>query len=319
MNELLSKFRAPMMGGLIILIMLYHDTTEMMGAFRPLVLRYGPWGVDGFLFLSGFGLYFAQEKKKDGSIWMFYARRLFRIIPAALIVGWSFYLMGGAHLLAVLGLNQWFIRSILILYLGAPLVYKMLQRMNPTKVMAFFISIGIVGVLMISPYMKDLSFSWQTTISWTIARMPVFVLGMYVARMEFNVQKILHSVYSIVAIVALVVALYVHRYPRLISTYAHLLPFIILAISIPLLLVLLGGFFRYIQRGFFMKSLSFMGGISLELYLIHEPMKLMISRWNLSPIETTLIVTVLTIVSAWALHVFVTFFSRFAKKFTLKM
>lgn len=308
-----------MMGVLIILIMLFHDNSEMLGAFRPLVLRYAPWGVDAFLFLSGFGLYFSLEKNKGGSVWSFYVRRMIRIIPAALIVGWTFYLMGAAHLLGVLGLNQWFIRSILILYITAPLIYRMLHRFNPSIVLAFFTTLGVVGVLISSPYMKDLSFSWATTISWTIARMPAFVLGMYVAKKDFCIQNVLHSLYSILAILALVVALYVHRYPRLLSSYAHLFPFIILAVSIPLVLVLLAGFFRYIRHGLCVKIFAFMGGLSLELYLIHEPMMYYVSKWNFPHIEETLISTILTIVSAWVLHVSMMLIERLVKNSTLKV
>lgn len=80
--SLISKFRSEIMGAAIILVLLCHCDSFSWGIFHPYVqelAKVGSCGVDIFLFVSGFGLFYSM--KKDSSIVHFYRKRFLRIIP----------------------------------------------------------------------------------------------------------------------------------------------------------------------------------------------------------------------------------------------
>lgn len=84
--NLLSKHRSFIMGIAMMMIMLHH--LYFVGfPCNTLALDYGMLGVDIFLLLSGFGIYFSLAKNWDKPIGSFYRRRLVRIFPAAILAG----------------------------------------------------------------------------------------------------------------------------------------------------------------------------------------------------------------------------------------
>ena len=59
--------------------------------------------------------------------------------------------------------------------------------------------VGIAGVLISVPILSGTSFELQTTVSWSSARLPVFAVGMYVARMNFRLNQIFSPGYVLFA------------------------------------------------------------------------------------------------------------------------
>lgn len=125
-----STYRSELMGWSIVWIMMLHFGFYTL---KPLgfVAQYGYAGVDIFLFVSGFGLFYSLDKKP--LLLSFYRKRLIRIFPAYYLVGafasiivfhdtilqylfrystigfWT----GGAYF-------EWYVPSLLLLYLLAP-------------------------------------------------------------------------------------------------------------------------------------------------------------------------------------------------------
>lgn len=95
---------------------------------------------------------------------------------------------------------------------------------------------------------------------------------MYVARMDFDLKKVLHPAYVVFVIACIVVALHFHEERaalKSLSTYLHLLPYTLVAFSLPLIITLFACALPYI-KGSIESILSFLGIYSLELYLVHE-------------------------------------------------
>ena len=80
----ISTYRSELMGWAILWIMMLHFTFTQI---KPLgfLAQYGFAGVEIFMFVSGFGLYFSLDK--DNNLFRFYKRRLLRIFPTYYILG----------------------------------------------------------------------------------------------------------------------------------------------------------------------------------------------------------------------------------------
>ena len=82
--NLISKFRLELMGFATIWVMLFHFRANMEIAPIDWLSSVGYGGVDIFLYLSGFGLYYGYSKNENRRI--FYIRRFMRIYPIYLII-----------------------------------------------------------------------------------------------------------------------------------------------------------------------------------------------------------------------------------------
>lgn len=289
------------MGVFIIVIMLFHNSFGALGPISVPFRLYGHWGVDAFLFFSGFGLYFSLRKSSHSGLLSFYKRRFARIIPAAVVAGSTLYACGMSGWLGLLGLNLWYIRTALVFYLLAPFIFRFMVNRNATWVLVFCTLLGVIGVLITVPILTHSGFVWQSTVSWTLARLPVFALGMYIARMNFSVRKLLHPAYILFAVLCLLAALYFHRERELqqsFSTYLHLLPYIPVAFAMPLCIVLLS-YIIPVKSG---RVLAFIGSHTLELYLVHEAIFRKVSVLPYAASLKFLISYGLAVIAALALH-----------------
>lgn len=269
-NSLISASRAQLMGVFIIVIMLFHNSFGAIGYYASLPFGiYGHWGVDAFLFLSGFGLFFSLKKSEQSGVLPFYRRRLVRIMPAAVLAGSILYVCGAADWLGLLGLNLWYIRTTLILYLLSPFIYKSMIKWNATLVLMLFTLTGVVGVLVAVPVLAHSGFIWETLIVWTLSRLPAFVLGMYIAKMDFSIKQILNPAYILLVLVCLASALYIHFERNVynpIPIEVRFLAYVPVAFLMPLCLVLLARLIPIKLGG----VMTIVGSYSLELYLVHE-------------------------------------------------
>ena len=135
----ISTYRSELMGWSILWIMMLHFTFNQI---TPLgfVAQYGFAGVEIFLFVSGLGLFYSLERDKD--LGFFYKKRLFRIFPTYYFLGifaslslfhddiLSYFFRyttigfwtGGIYW-------EWYIPSLIILYLLVP-IFKLLLDKN---------------------------------------------------------------------------------------------------------------------------------------------------------------------------------------------
>ena len=155
------------------------------GFFDPIV-QIGDCGVDIFLFLSGYGLYFSYTKDHD--IKIFYKKRFWRIIPPVIILLLAFSLIeilcGNAiskylsplHWIWQIYCIYWYVGAIILFYLAFPFIYKVAKE-NAALSLLFSFIIAFGGIFIVKA--SDVNTLGQLIIYF--ARVPIFVLGCVLA------------------------------------------------------------------------------------------------------------------------------------------
>ena len=183
----ISTFRSELMGWAIMWIMMLHFTFTQI---KPLgfVAQYGFAGVEIFMLVSGLGLFFSLDK--DSNIGHFYRRRLLRIFPTYFILGiiasiilFHDNIFNYVYRYSTIGFWtggpywEWYVPSIVALYLIAPLLKKMIDKRLMALMICLSILIFVVSYFVVSKEIisaKDPHF-------FLLYRIPTFMLGMICA------------------------------------------------------------------------------------------------------------------------------------------
>lgn len=281
------------MGIAILCIILFHQrffSNDFSSFFR----HFGFLGVDVFLFVSGFGIYYSLKKGQelDESVNSFYARRLMRILPTCIIGGMAFlyFWMHGAPKLyhigsinfysAFVGLDVWYIRTILIFYAISPLLFKLLKYNKYPWILLFII-------WLLTPFIHDFCEHWingsfegasrqfmSQTVVWSVDRFPAYLMGLTIAHANLGFKSISRFKSISLGLIALIlficaryielpedpVSEYFRKYFRTFATIIPALP--VLCIACDKLASILP---EIITRG-----LRWCGNLSLELFLAHS-------------------------------------------------
>ena len=324
----LSRYRAPLMGFAMIIVMLFHVPLSRSDAFYGL-MRCGNNGVDMFLFLSGIGLWYSWTKpSSESSFWeklrKFYFRRFLRLYPAWLIIASLYYIPqywpnGGGyspnlfHLIANIlvgwsfwridDLTFWFVPAIMALYLIAPFYMRLIQR---DRIWRWLPLVTILWYLLV----RDWPPLWKSVgyveIFWS--RIPVFLLGINAgelvkaplnppSRGKDSSLFTLHS--SLFFLLSLWYCVYVegHRHGAFPPATERMV-YIPLAVSAMFLMCKV---FRY-APSWLLRAFTFIGGISLEIYLIHTQFVLVyVKPYHLGYWPTFLLMLAFSIPLAWLL------------------
>ena len=324
----LSRYRAPLMGFAMIIVMLFHVPLSRSDAFYGL-MRCGNNGVDMFLFLSGIGLWYSWTKpSSESSFWeklrKFYFRRFLRLYPAWLIIASLYYIPqywpnGGGyspnliHLIANIlvgwsfwridDLTFWFVPAIMALYLIAPFYMRLIQR---DRIWRWLPLVTILWYLLV----RDWPPLWKSVgyveIFWS--RIPVFLLGINAgelvkaplnppSRGKDSSLFTLHS--SLFFLLSLWYCVYVegHRHGAF-PPAAERMVYIPLAVSAMFLMCKV---FRH-APSWLLRAFTFVGGISLEIYLIHIQFVLVyVKPYHLGYWPTFLLMLAFSIPLAWLL------------------
>lgn len=183
----ISDYRAELMGWSILWIMMLHFTFTQI---KPLgfIAQYGFAGVDIFMFVSGFGIYFSLEK--NNQLRKYYKKRLLRIFPTYYILGiiaslflykdnfWQYlfrystigFWTGGLY-------AEWYIPAIVVLYAFAPFIKKIIDRHKFAVIGFICFLFIIVSYLIVSNEFVD---KGNAHFFFTY-RIPEFILGMICA------------------------------------------------------------------------------------------------------------------------------------------
>lgn len=261
--SIISTHRAEFMGLAIIWIMMYHfgfTQSHTLG----IITQFGFSGVEIFMFVSGFGLYFSLNK--DSNLLTFYLKRFVRIFPTYYLIGiidsvyiyhdniteYLFrYTTIGYWTGGIIG--DWYIPSIVILYALCPLFKWLLDQ----RVLFLYCIIAVFLFL-----------SWFWAINdniidrshyFFVYRIPAFLFGMICA------QRFLQEKSDSFFFVTLIIGIpcFVILFSEYKMTYNFL--FFSFLFLLPTSLVLCG----YISRCSYIESpLSRIGQSSLEIYLI---------------------------------------------------
>ena len=262
----ISTYRSEIMGWSIIWIMMLHFTFHQIKSLGFLS-QYGFAGVDIFLFVSGFGLYFSL--KKESKYFSFYKKRLFRIFPTYYLLGLiaSIFLFHDNILTylyryTTLGFWigsiywEWYIPSLILLYLLAPFFKKMIERK-----MYFTYLFLIIACLACSLFLIDKDIINREHF-FTLYRIPAFLFCIISAYWLENNYSTKHFYLLIIVGISIFILLYPNHH--LVYNYKYfsllfLLPTFILAF------ILLSKHMKCLNP-----IISEIGKSSLEIYLIQS-------------------------------------------------
>lgn len=279
--NLLSKYRTLLMGVAILWVMLYHSHVYVgTSRFLELFQRIGYGGVDIFILVSGFGVYFSIYK--DNSILNFYKKRALRIFPyyypivfiftvIAIQIGiWNpdalFYNLTTLGYWRNIGLHKiydWYIPALLFLYLVTPLYYKFFKiNKNATTILA------IIAAYVFS-YSTHGTYDYLYNLTF---RIPHYVIGFWLAdflikNKEFKFSKLTIFLFAISLLFGLSLLYYFYFYTPYFEEYGtYVSPFIF--ITLPLCMFLC--YFFSLFKSYKFPILTFFGIHSLTLFIFHE-------------------------------------------------
>lgn len=266
--NILSKYRKELMGGGALLILITHayGNNVKMPYLLERIVDNCQIGVDLFLLLSGIGIAFSLEKtiigKGDKSLISWYYSRFKRIYVPFFLIMFLYYLYvipfeGRSICTAVLdlanigwwinGKGTWYVSLTLLLYLLAPLLYKVLYNAKFKWVILVVLCFLVWAIFQDDP---NSSFHYVAN---AIKRSPSFFIGIALAPLVKQECEINLPLLLLISIVLFVFA-----------SLALPLGFCKWLLILPISLVL-AWIIEKIQL--LRVPLSFLGVISLESYL----------------------------------------------------
>ena len=312
----LSRYRGELMGAAMLFIILFHVNLPRSDMFFGL-RRCGNVGVDMFFLLSGIGLWYSWTKRPE--LWHFFKNRYLRIYPSWLVMASIYYIsrwMAGGDkftgsvtdvVLNILvnwsfwradDLAFWFVPAIMMLYCFAPAYMQLIKKHPVWRWMPALMMVWCVMVQWVQPIHAAVG---HLEIFWS--RVPIFFLGINFGEWVKQKREIDGSaVWLLVLTFALTLTTCVYleqqlhgRFPLFIERMVY----IPLTVSSLLLLVYV---FKVLPKGvnWFLRLL---GGVSLEVYLIHlylvlAPLhKLSLGYWT-----TALLTLLISLPLAWLLN-----------------
>ena len=272
------------MGFAIIIVMLFHVPLSRLDPFFGL-RRMGNLGVDIFFFLSGIGLWYSWAKQQD---WRrFYLNRALRIYPAWLIVAGYFYISRfhgttTASYVDLAGdiivnwdfwlhdeLTFWYVPATMMLYLFAPPYMELVRRHPIYRWLVVLPLMWCIIVQYVAPVHQAVG---HIEIFWS--RVPIFFLGINFAeavRQKREIDK--QAWWMIIGLFALslwaCIWLEQMRHGRF-PLYTERMLYIVLAITTILIMSKVFDWLCSSKAGTYVnKWFAWVGGISLEIYLVH--------------------------------------------------
>ncbi len=202
MKSELSANRSFLMGLAMIAIVLFHHGWTVIPGVTAFFSRFGLWGVDIFLFLSGFGCVYALQKYSTGK---FYRKRVTRLLPTCMLAGMLVFVIDGYFqaervmapaIIRVLSLHRWYIQAILICYLLCPLLYLLIKKFKIR---------GLIMIIVLSLILANfIPYHNVWKITWAFGRLPVFAIGMYVAMFDLKMTRAQYA-FSALCLVAAII------------------------------------------------------------------------------------------------------------------
>lgn len=275
--KLISKYRAQIMGFAIIMVSIFHSSVVRTNDAIDMLCFSGDMGVDIFFLVSGLGMYYTFLKQP--SLGEFYKKRLIRIVPTwwfMIIITelidnkltdidwlWFFKKMTGLSFWMDRSLYYWYIPVLLFFYFITPFFIKKYKE-DKLKTVILFGSI-IFLCLMCSLVFKNAKYFI------VIFRIPSFFLGIWIGDMAYH-EKAISKKLFIIPCIMFIIGMYVvfkikHLYP--VVSYIRydfkFIAYIVTAISLCMILAKL-----FVCTNYKFPILKFLGGITLEIYLLHE-------------------------------------------------
>lgn len=332
-SDLLADNRTALMGISIVCIMLYHQNWFSTGLWTYAQL-FGYIGVEVFLIISGFGLAHSLE---HNSLRTYYKNRFLRLFPACLVFGIIKVAMqflpfvpesNMFFLWDLLSISHWYIYAIIIYYIVAPWVNKVVKRWGwmPLIVAAVF-SYAIVWLFADTGGGMNYFAKYGR---WAIKRFPVFIMGMTIAHRPLKL-----NVAVVIGFIAIVLNLICFRYVVIanasldiqslpvrwftylpnrtdIPDHGLYLLNMLSALFLCWLFALITRLFKYIHL---LPVFTWLGSYSLELYLCHQFIfKVVDKNIQLSPICLAGISLIIVLFTALLIKQIATFLQSYLER-----
>ena len=281
----ISSRRSFIMGIAILWVMFFHIKDYMSGYGFLQETGYG--GVDIFILLSGFGCYYSLNKDED--ILSFFKRRMIRILPSYLpfimiwmIVRYITYQLYFTEICGNLTMtgwwnndgNQfnWYVDVIVFFYLLAPYVFKVISRSKKP--------VRTTIILMLIAFLIGFSFMHGLLLTG-ISRLPLFILGMFLARYLESEEKtifpvsdkVIVMIINLLMIVGFASLYYFLEIQTALDKWHYGLwwyPFILIAPGLVYDIAVVGDVLSKNRlTGLFSLCIEEIGKASFELFLIH--------------------------------------------------
>ena len=294
---LISRYRTELMGFAIISIMIGHLHFFQLFDFGDLSFfaSLGSAGVEIFLFVSGFGLFYSFEKSNN--LPQYFKRRFLRIVPTYV------FIMAGIDILTcnitalyhpsywiMHLLSYWYIPFICIMYIVFPMLYYIQKK---SVYLPIFITLVITLILTYVLY--TLGKGDIHNVPMLMAqRCPIFTVGMLVA--DRRVKLTLKHPYIWTC---LCLAMIYCVYWLLHIDYAKYL--IYLPLSYGLIIVLCRRFNKVLNTHIF----RVFGKYSLEIYLIHMFLMPEMRNYNINPYLTIIIILIVSLLVAYIINLLI--------------
>lgn len=311
----ISAYRGELMGFAILIVMLFHMGVPRSSSWYGLV-RMGNLGVDIFLFLSGMGLWYSWSK--NPALRQFYFNRVIRIYPAWLIIAGYYFIsrFDFAHatvdswinlVMQVLfnwnfwrfdQLTFWYVPATMMLYVFAPFYMEAVRRNPACRWLVVFPLMWCIMVTYITPIHNAVG---HIEIFWS--RVPIFFLGINLAESIRNKTTLPASTWVMVVaafVVSLGACVWLEqmRHGRF-PLYTERMLYIVLAVTT--VIIMSEVFDRLRSVKFVNAAFAFVGGISLEIYLLHVEYVLrpLQKAYNLPYWPRFLVVLAISVPLAW--------------------
>lgn len=292
--KLISQYRSLMMGIAIVMITFCHPDVALKHNGLPVtkiasLLHLCTVGVDFFMFLSGFGLWYSLRKKRNYR--QFAKRRIKKLLPMYLIIA------GVTYFLYDLVINQlgiqrfaedltfiswykagstryWFVPAILIFSLIFPLIFEFIENekiQDSMKLIVFFAVFFIVTAIL------DSRFELYESFRIAIERLPIFVLGAFCGKKAEKDAEISISILAVLICLGLLFtgAQYlVHPFRKWVMNthYMYYLSRALLGLALIALICAVSAKWESRSESYrkAIQLFAYLGGITYEVYLFHQ-------------------------------------------------
>ena len=276
------KYRNIWMALAILWTVFYHYNFATSNIITSNIRRFGFAGVDIFIFASGLGCYFSLAK--DSNILNFMKKRFFKLIPTYwcfLIFYFIFvFISNPIPVSAVIGNIfciqnftglgndfNWYISAIWLLYFLAPYFMILVEKTNSWKKF-----LGIIILLVVFSF----AFWNSDVLIITVTRIPIFFIGMYMAKKANKDNEILNKckiflLISLMLLGIIILLCFYKFFPTLLWNYGlHWYPFILIIPGLCLTISLISQTIEKYKVGtFLLKVLEIIGSYTFEIYLVH--------------------------------------------------
>ncbi|MDD2960495.1 MAG: acyltransferase [Muribaculaceae bacterium] len=303
--QLISRYRSELMGIAIINVMIAHFLSwsnidpncnlfiKVLSSSCRLLFT------EGFLLLSGFGLYYSFVKNED--LKSFYHKRIKRLLIPFLIISFPFYIyLDFVETIAptrflldistvyfwIYGNNgMWYISVSLLLYALFPLFCKFIFKKQDNVLVRMLIICLLFTILSVSIYVFFPDYYQRINIG--LDKIVIFILGIYLGYIAYSDRSI-SFIKSFGILTTLLCILHFYKSDYVLADNFHEVIFRFYGLLILCILA-----FKTERKGLknrFWAVFSWLGKYSLELYILHMLFySTIVVRFEMNPIFAILL------------------------------